>query len=290
MPPLRLTRARDPDEFDRLAYDFLAAREAEHNLLFGIIAGVRSGAYAEPPYFAVVRDGERVVAAAIRTPPFNLVLSAIDDQGALALFADDAQRMWPNLPGVIAPKGQANAFAALWRKRTGAAASLFTAERIYQLARVLPARPVSGRIRVAAASDGPLLESWLDAFALEALRQSAPAGQSRIAAERFILGVGGRTMYLWNDDGPVSMTAVVASTPRGSRVGAVYTPPELRRRGYASALVAAVSQAQLDAGRRFCFLFTDLANPTSNKVYQEIGYEPVCDVDEYRFEGVPPGV
>src|SRR3982074_1165547 len=100
MPPLRLTRVGEADEVEHLAFDFLAAREAEHNLLFCIIAGVRSGAYAEPPYFAVVRDGERVVAAASRTRPFNLVLSAIDDQGALALFADDAQRMWPSLPGV----------------------------------------------------------------------------------------------------------------------------------------------------------------------------------------------
>lgn len=65
----------------------------------------------------------------------------------------------------------------------------------------------------------------------------------------------------------------------------MYTPPELRGRGSASALVAAANQAQLDAGRRFCFLFTDLANPTSNKIYRDIGYEPVCDVDEYRFAG-----
>ena len=63
----------------------------------------------------------------------------------------------------------------------------------------------------------------------------------------------------------------------------MYTPPERRRRGYASALVAALSQEQLDAGKEFCFLYTDLANPTSNKIYQDIGYEPVADVDEYRF-------
>jgi len=79
------------------------------------------------------------------------------------------------------------------------------------------------------------------------------------------------------------MTGVAAVTPEGSRVGPVYTPSPLRGRGYASALVAAASQAQLGAGRRFCFLFTDLANPTSNEIYQAIGYEPVCDVDEYRF-------
>src|SRR5438552_5609056 len=117
--PLRLTRARDPDEFDRLAFAFLAAREAEHNLLFGIVAGVRSGAYRQPPYFAVVRDGERVVAAALRTPPFRFVLSTIDDPAALALFVDDAATEWPDLPGVLGPKHDAKRSAALWHARTG---------------------------------------------------------------------------------------------------------------------------------------------------------------------------
>jgi predicted GNAT family acetyltransferase len=64
----------------------------------------------------------------------------------------------------------------------------------------------------------------------------------------------------------------------------VYTPPELRRRGYASALVAALSRRLLDEGRRFCFLYTDLANPTSNHIYREIGYEEVCPATSYRFE------
>ena len=67
------------------------------------------------------------------------------------------------------------------------------------------------------------------------------------------------------------------------RVNAVYTPPGLRGRGYASACVAALSQKLLDEGRRYCFLFTDLANPTSNRIYQAVGYEAVVDVDEYKF-------
>ena len=75
-----------------------------------------------------------------------------------------------------------------------------------------------------------------------------------------------------------------APRPHGIRIGAVYTPPELRRRGYASALVAAVSQAELDRGRRWCFLFTDLANPTSNRIYQAIGYRPIRDIQMFRFE------
>jgi hypothetical protein len=102
-------------------------------------------------------------------------------------------------------------------------------------------------------------------------------------ADRWLRRLG-RTLYLWHDEGrPVSMAGAGGLTPHGIRVGPVYTPPDLRGRGYASNLVAGVSQAQLDAGRTFVFLFTDLGNPTANKIYQAIGYEPVIDMDEYEF-------
>ncbi len=92
-----------------------------------------------------------------------------------------------------------------------------------------------------------------------------------------------RGLYLWVDGAPVSMAGYTGPTPHGIRVGPVYTPPELRGRGYASALVAQMSQALLDGGRSFCFLFTNLANPTANHIYEEIGYEAVVDVDVYTF-------
>ena len=79
------------------------------------------------------------------------------------------------------------------------------------------------------------------------------------------------------------MAGVGGLTPHGIRIGPVYTPPELRGHGYASNLVAGVTQRQLDAGRDYVFLFTDLANPTSNKIYQDIGYQPVNDIDEWDF-------
>ncbi|GAC1375090.1 MAG: hypothetical protein NVSMB32_18100 [Actinomycetota bacterium] len=91
-------------------------------------------------------------------------------------------------------------------------------------------------------------------------------------------------MYLWDNAGPVSMAATGGPTPHGGRVYAVYTPPEHRGRGYASACVAAVSQHMLNRGLRYCFLFTDLANPIANHIYQEIGYRPVAPFDWYRFE------
>src|SRR5207249_2972148 len=110
-----------------------------------------------------------------------------------------------------------------------------------------------------------------------------PEQDWRRMADRWIAGLG-RTAWLWAvGDRIVSLACVGGLTPHGTRVGPVYTPPADRGRGYASNLVARASQLQLDSGREFVFLFTDLANPTANKIYQAIGYEPVIDIDEYSF-------
>src|SRR5262249_39695999 len=114
-------------------------------------------------------------------------------------------------------------------------------------------------------------------------------GMSREDAERDVdfrlnrdSNLGGLRLW-WDGSKPVSFAGYGGLTPHGIRIGPVYTPPELRGRGYASACVAALSQEMLDRGRTFCSLFTDLSNPTSNHIYQAIGYEPVIDVDLYRF-------
>jgi predicted GNAT family acetyltransferase len=94
-------------------------------------------------------------------------------------------------------------------------------------------------------------------------------------------------VFLWDDGGAVAQTVVVGATPNGARIGGVYTPETNRRRGYATALVAEVSRAQLAEGRKFCFLFTDLANPTSNSIYPKVGYRAVADFREYDFVDAP---
>jgi predicted GNAT family acetyltransferase len=150
--------------------------------------------------------------------------------------------------------------------------------------RVIPPPPPPGQMRLAVAADFRLLVDWLLAFTAEALPEE---DNDPVDAERAVsrwLYEGFKRAYLWEVDGrPVSLAGVGGRTPHGTRVGPVYTPPEHRRRGFAGALVAAASQAQLDEGLEFCFLFTDLANPTSNHVYQAIGYEPVTDIDVYVF-------
>lgn len=274
------------DEFLAAAGAFLGAREAEHNLLFGIASSVR--AIPElltdgPAHFATVTDGSgRVAAATLRTPPHNQVLSWVDELDAVDALVEALRD--EDLPGMLGPTEPAARFATRWTQTTGQPARVEVAERIFRLRRVIPPqRPAEGSWRVAGASDRALIADWLVAFFNEAVPEGPPIPDPLAAADRWIAQVA-RIGYVWEDGGSVvSLVGAGGETPHGIRIGPVYTPPEVRGRGYASSLTAAASQDQLDRGRQFVFLFTDLANPTSNRIYRAIGYEPVCDVDQYRF-------
>ncbi len=283
---LRVERFATPPAFLDVAGAFLAEREAEHNLIFGICANLTldPGFPSAPPYLATVSRDDRVVLAGVMTPPWNLVLSWTDEPAALATMAADLDASGVDPPGATGPVDTARAFAALWCQPRGLVSQLAVAERIYRLERVIPPVGVPGQIRAATEADRDLLSSWVDAFLTEAHAQSNRDEATVLVDRSFRSGT--RTWYLWEDGGPVSLAASSGKTPNGIRIGPVYTPPEHRRRGYASAVTATTSQIELDKGRRYVFLFTDLANPTSNKIYKQIGYEPVIDVDQLRF--VPP--
>lgn len=284
---LSVVRAADPDAFLAVAGEFLGRREAEHNLLFGICSAVRAMPGVFGPglqAFWTVRDASgTVVGAGLRTPPHNAVLSMADDPAAVDALAD-ALRDEP-LPGVVGPKAEAARFSSRWSALAGSAARVEIAERIFRLERLVPpSRPASGSWRVVQERDRGLLARWLVAFSDEATPGAPPLDDPLAIADRWISGIG-RVGYAWEDGGEVvSLVGAGGETPNGIRIGPVYTPPERRGRGYATSLTAAATQDQLDRGRRFVFLFTDLANPTSNRIYRAIGYEQVCDVDQYRFD------
>jgi predicted GNAT family acetyltransferase len=293
--PLRLMalavrRFESVADFLAAAGDYLAAREAEHNLLLGLCSTVADHPDLfgdDPPRFMAARDDAGLVeAVTVRTPPWNLVLSEVDhpegiDAIVRALFETDEG---PTLPGVTGPKEPARRLAAAWSARTGRRAMVELEERIFRLTEVVPPQPAGGRMREATERDRDLLKRWNLAFQVEAQPGTPPSVDVETVVDRWLAGIG-RRIWLWEDAGEtVSMVGAGGRTPNGIRIGPVYTPPERRGRGYASNLTAAVTQAELDSGCRFCFLFTDLANPTSNKIYRAIGYEPVTDVDVYRFE------
>jgi uncharacterized protein len=278
-------RTADIGAFLAAAGDFLGAHEAENNLILGLCSNMQAmpGLFPEPPLLVTVRSTEsgagEVVGAALQTAPHRLVLSWLDRPAVVDAMADALADV--PLPGVLGIDWAAAHFGKRWTSRTGQRPEPGLAERIHRLSAVREVPPAEGTMRIAVAADARLIEDWLVAFSDEALGESFE--DAAAAAQRWIAGVG-RTLYLWDADGEtVSMCGVGGRTPTGIRVGPVYTPPEHRARGYATNLVAQASKRQLDAGRRFVFLFTDAANATSNHIYALIGYEPVAEVTQVIF-------
>jgi uncharacterized protein len=273
-------RVEDPAAFLAAASPLLLADEARHNLILGIAGTLRDHPSHYPDFgLWLADDGSAVVGAALITPPHNLVVARPREDEALEALAASIDEQ---LPGVVAAQPEAELFAAAWAARTGAKPRTNRAQGVFALERVARPCPTSGRMRDAGAEDRLLLLDWWRAFAEEALGESpdaesvAHAVDHRLEAEE--AGVG-----LWEDERTVSLAAFGNPTPNGIRIGPVYTPPDYRRRGYASALVAELSQRLL-AERSFCFLFTDLANPTANRIYEQIGYRRVCEAAEIVFD------
>ena len=227
-----------------------------------------------------VQDTDGLVGVALRTPPFELLVSALSAEAAVAIADVLAGH---DLPGVRGIEAGTSAFVPAWCARTGAHAERTMAQRMYQLDTVIPPVGVPGRLRPATGDDAPLAAAWSHAFHDEAIG----AGHvSSVRDDRIHGWVAQGIVWLWDVDGtPVSMAMARPSAVLLPRVSLVYTPPEHRRRGYGAAGVAALSQHLLDTGARGCMLFTDLANPTSNSVYQRIGYRPAADADVWRFMG-----
>jgi uncharacterized protein len=190
--------------------------------------------------------------------------------GLVAAMLDAGRRP----PGVNGARHVSEPFARAWSDVTGAQVAVRRDLHAFELRDVRPPTAPPGSFRTASAADTDLLERWTIAFAEDIDEPSSPADASQSVARL----LSNDDLVVWERDGePVSMAAVVRRTPWSSSVAYVYTPPPLRRRGYASAVVAALSHRELDAGQSWCSLFTDAANPTSNHIYTEIGYEPRCD-------------
>jgi predicted GNAT family acetyltransferase len=286
MPAHQLRRLDNAAQFRALAEPFLLRNEAQNNLALGLasLLEINPNAYGSEPYFAVVANAGEVVATALMTPPERLVLSFCLEPDVLRTIASDVYAFLPRTAGVMAPAPTAEAFAAVWQDLTGEETSLFLAERVYRLERVRPPAGVSGRMRRISPADRELLLEWYAAFESEALGHTSTEDDLARMVDRLLAGPPERRgAFLWEDPAPACLVAYGGPTPNSMRIGPVYTPPTARRRGYASACTAEASAWLLANGRAFLTLFTDLANPTSNAIYQAIGYEPVCDVDAYDF-------
>ena len=272
----------DAGEFLERVQPFLVTREAEHCLILGLLDGLRAGEQfgAAPPLMASVEERSEVTAVVLMTPPHNLVLSWVADDSTIGTIADELHSKGVAIPGVNGSAEIARRFALKWSELSGRTSRAQMAQRIYQLSRVTNQKRTAGRLREPTQSDEALMRKWRAAFSIDAEHMDAEEAARQAALPM----PKSRHLMLWEVEGAaVSMAGYAGPTPNGIRVAWVYTPPENRGKGFAGACVAALSQKLLDDGRKFCFLYTDLANPISNHVYQKIGYEPVTDATVYSF-------
>jgi predicted GNAT family acetyltransferase len=185
----------------------------------------------------------------------------------------------PSPPGVNGVAASSRAVAARWAARTGRQTRLKMGQAMHVLEEVTdPPRPATGELRAADPADRALLAGWMRAFIEETGIPGADHAEEMAGAQL----LRGR-LFVWLDERPASLVATSPTVAGVTRVSMVYTPPELRGRGYASSAVAAVSRRALAAGAERCALFTDLANPTSNKIYADVGYRRIAEWEEHAF-------
>lgn len=279
------------EDFHAATSEYLLRQEATHCLMIGLTQTARERSdYSSDLLMAALEEDGRIVGAALRTPPRALVLSRIETDdlpAAAAALAEGLYQPDDLMPGLLATVEVAQAFVPAYTARSGQRVRVEVRERIFQLERVIAPRPVPGRMRRAGREDLALVADWVIAFQMEALpHEVVNRGNIEAMVEMSFALPHLRGFWIWEDGQgrPVSLAGHTGPTPNGIRIGPVYTPAQERGKGYASACVAALSQHHLDQGRRYCFLFTDLANPTSNHIYQEIGYVGVADFEQMRFE------
>jgi uncharacterized protein len=285
---IEVIRTDDAALFLAEARPLLLVDEARHNLILGIAGTIRDSPDLYPTRgLWLVREEDDVVGAALRTPPYNLVIARPLAPQALAALTEAVAD--EELPGVVGTEPEVYEFAELWSGHTGTPSRTSMRQGVYALDRVEPLLPAPGSARVATADDFELVLRWWLAFGDEVLHEGGPGRDHADENVRHKLGSPTGGILLWDDGGePVCLAGWGGPTPNGIRVGPVYTPPERRGRGYATALTAELSQRLLDGnlfegGRRFCFLYTDLANPTSNAIYERIGYRRVAESAEIVF-------
>ena len=277
---LNVTRYGTADAFLSDAAPLLLTAEAENNLMLGIAHGLaRQPAAATHAYLATVATGMGIHACAVHVPPFKLVVTR-GSLEAITELARDGFDAGLQAGGVTGPSESAGDFAVAWSRLSGIEPRLAMRLRIHEARHVVDSELPApcGRFRPAAAADHTLLTEWTEVFVSDA-RVADAVDAPRVVHDAIARG----RLYVWEDGAPVSMAAWAGRTPNGVRINFVYTPRELRRKGYATACVTALTRQQLEQGNAFCWLYTDASTTVSSNIFERIGYRPACEMTEYSW-------
>jgi RimJ/RimL family protein N-acetyltransferase len=259
------------DEFRGIAEPLYRRDPVAHTIELTLLA---AGGFPDDSFLMTVWDDGAAVGAALQTPPYPLACNGIP-HAAIDSVAADLAGAQPDLVAVRGSRNTAVAFADAWHAITGRETTIGTEERLYRLGTLKAPAGVAGAPRDANSDDRDLLVEWVQRFFDDAFGQLQNDG-----GEAFVHNSNrvGHRFVLWEVDGaPVSMAMLRVPAAGVSRIGPVFTPRDKRGHGYGSAVTAAAAQLAHRSGTPDVVLFADLANPTSNAIYQRIGFEAVGD-------------
>jgi uncharacterized protein len=257
------------------AADFLSHVEKElvkDEVRYGLIYSIARWLVDNPhayggvdPWFCSTSDETGIQAAAMRTPPHNVILAHFSGDTELnaVLLADCISKISNNIPGVVGDKEITDRFVECWCQAQKATIEGRMAQRVYRLERINDIRFSPGKFRMAAVEEQPYLRRWAHSFH----RDCYASSNLNVPEDDIVPKIARKEVYVWEDSCPVSIAARCSPTENGMRIGLVYTPPEHRGKGYATACVASLCRGVLESGYKYCMLYTDLANPISNSIY-----------------------
>ncbi|MDQ0186287.1 GNAT family N-acetyltransferase [Cytobacillus kochii] len=264
-------------DFERKIEPILLEKEDVFSLFFGVLQAIKAGNY-ENPFMATIEEDGKVLALFQMTPPHPLNLIFVDEirlEEIMDLFIKNMVALEISFRSIISLKPWAYKVAKKWEIKTGMTHQLLMDQGLYRLNKVNETLEHSpGTWRYAEESDSTLIEKWFNLFESDT---GLPISPIEHVKKRVAMFLKEREVFLWEDKGKiVSMMKKSRPTKNGVTVTLVFTPKEERKKGYARTLVTAVSR-ELLKDFDFCVLYTDMMNPTSNKIYREIGYARIAD-------------
>jgi uncharacterized protein len=277
---LKFQKYDSPKAFGNDVLDILLENEVQNALP---ISFIKSSCLDSSSWLlAAVKDaGGSVLLTAACTPPFNIVMYEtrnMPDDAAVKLLSDELKAVGFELPGVLSEQGLALRFAKEYAGENGFEKHM--SMNIMRLDKVNKIDKAPGHCRPLMESDLFYTPYWERSFGEECKVEfyDIPTHTQSLTKR-----IGKDTHYIWEDGIPVSQAVHGRSTENGAVVNGVYTPPHYRGKGYASSVVAELSQLLLNRGNKFCCLFADAENPISCGIYRKLGYVDQCVFDELRF-------
>ena len=267
---------KDPNHFSDRVMNALLDEEAKNSLMIGVLNNVKQGIYETFHQFTVEEDGELLAILQVTPPhPLHYIVVGSEREEELPDF------IIPHLlkeavpfAEVVSERQQAERFGKVWQELTSGSSEMFMSQGLYRLDSVEDIDMAKGHMREATKADQAQLEAWYSAFEAESGLRSSPPEKVTKAVQTML---DREEAVFWEVDGQVVSCAKRARpTVNGITVSFVYTSPSARGKGYARSLVADLSRQLLET-KSFCVLYTDLTNPTSNKIYREVGYQQIMD-------------